>query len=945
MEDLVLRRDVESLLLHSEQETTAVSIPRPGDSRIIDRGPISEGPGTRIGVYKILQQIGEGGFGVVYMAEQERPVRRKVALKIIKLGMDTKQVIARFEAERQALALMDHPNIAKVLDAGATETGRPYFVMELVRGIPITHYCDQQRLNTRQRLGLFMHVCYAIAHAHQKGIIHRDIKPSNVLVTLHDDTPVPKVIDFGIAKATSSRLTDKTLFTEFRQFIGTPEYMSPDQADISGLDIDTRTDIFSLGVLLFELLTGTTPLDPQTLRTAPDIQRIIREAEPPLPSTRVHSLGRRAGQGQKGNGEARGSSAGGGSSSDSPSSPKSSLQDIARQRRVEPSGLSRMLRGDLDWIVMKAMEKDRTRRYQTANELAADVKRHLSNEPVLAGPPSAVYTMRKFIRRHRLGVTVTMLMAATVLAGLSLASVGFVRASSEAAHSREVSDFLQSVIIDVDQKGGDLSVDEVVERGRSLFGDDHAIVGNLLTTRASSLSAAGRMEEAIMAQREALAFLEKANGAEHPSVAAATSRLAELLEERRELTEAEQLYRTALEMKRDLFGQNSKQVADALESLTSLLVETGGQTAHEEIKSLWRQTIDAYQATLGADEPTTVKQLCQFACWMMKSGYSEDAAALLPQAVERSRDVLGKDDLIRFYTVDSYAQSKILGGDYPQVISLIEELIDLASNIWSDDYTVEILLRSQLVTLNDVSGDRSKAEQALQDLITLRTKKAADSSPHPYTFQISQMILKRMSDWFDEHPEEGRRFARQIAADTATLTQPGSEQRAGSLTFVAEWFFGRGFYGDAQPLLAEAVSTYRGLSPTTEKARTETQSDLAEALAFEADTLIHLDRANDAEPLIRECIEIRDRVLEPDDRWLIDNARSILGSCLAGQERYEEAERILLDSYDKLRSSILVPADNQRKARERVIELYEKWGRTDEADKFRAPVKPIDPTS
>ncbi len=328
---LELRGEVESLLAHTSAGTSHVRLPDTfveAQQVIVDRGPPSEGPGTRIGSYKILQQIGEGGFGVVYMAEQLEPVRRKVALKIIRLGMDTRQVIARFEVERQALALMDHPNIARVLDAGATETGRPYFVMELVRGIPITEYCDSRRLPARERLDLFMQVCSAIQHAHQKGIIHRDIKPSNVLVTLHDDTPVPKVIDFGIAKATSHRLTERTLFTEFRQFIGTPEYMSPDQADISGLDVDTRTDIYSLGVLLYVLLTGTTPFDPAVLRSGEhaEVQRIIRDVEPPIPSTRVHTLATRRAGPKDGSGS------------------KSSLEEIARLRRIEPGALGRLQR-------------------------------------------------------------------------------------------------------------------------------------------------------------------------------------------------------------------------------------------------------------------------------------------------------------------------------------------------------------------------------------------------------------------------------------------------------------------------------------------------------------------------------------------------------------------------------------------------------------------------
>jgi serine/threonine protein kinase len=341
-----------------------------GTSTIDD--PITERPGTIIGAYKLMEQIGEGGMGLVFVAEQQYPVRRKVALKVIKPGMDTRAVVARFEAERQALALMDHPNIARVHDGGETSSGRPYFVMELVKGIPITSFCDQNRLTTRERLELFIHVCEAVQHAHQKGIIHRDIKPTNVLVVSHDGTPVVKVIDFGVAKSIGQQLTDKTIYTQFVQLVGTPLYMSPEQAGESGLDVDTRSDIYSLGVLLYELLTGTTPFNKERLKEASyeEIRRIIREEEPPKPSTRISTLGQAA-------------------------------NTVSTQRRSDPSKLRQMVRGELDWIVMKAMEKDRGRRYQTANGLAMDVQRYLHDEPVLACPPSATYRLQKFARKYR----------------------------------------------------------------------------------------------------------------------------------------------------------------------------------------------------------------------------------------------------------------------------------------------------------------------------------------------------------------------------------------------------------------------------------------------------------------------------------------------------------------------------------------------------------------
>ena len=370
--------------------------------------PLSERPGTRIGRYKLLQLIGEGGFGSVFMAEQETPVVRKVALKIIKLGMDTKQVIARFEAERQALAMMDHPNISRVLDAGATDTGRPYFVMELVKGIPITEFCNQSHLPARKRLELFIQVCRAIQHAHQKGVIHRDLKPGNVLVTLHDGVPVPKVIDFGIAKATSQRLTEHTLFTEFRLFIGTPQYMPPEQADISGLDVDTRADIYSLGVLLYELLTDTTPFDPRQLRESAytEVQRIIREVEPPKPSTRLSTMG-------------------------------TGLQALAARMGTDPRKLNQLIAGELDWIVMKCLEKDRSRRYETANGLAQDVQRYLDDEPVEASPPSATYKLRKLVRRYRRQAIALAAVTIALMLGIIGTAIGLAQARHNLAIARE----------------------------------------------------------------------------------------------------------------------------------------------------------------------------------------------------------------------------------------------------------------------------------------------------------------------------------------------------------------------------------------------------------------------------------------------------------------------------------------------------------------------------
>ena len=534
--DAALRQRLDELLRVDEPAGDFLEKPAYGDTgaaaipgaAISLSAALSEKPGDRIGRYKLLQQIGEGGCGVVYMAEQEEPVHRRVALKVIKLGMDTKQVIARFEAERQALALMDHPNIAKVLDAGATETGRPYFVMELIKAIPITRYSDENKLSTMARLGLFVQVCQAVQHAHQKGIIHRDIKPSNILVADHDGVAVPKIIDFGIAKATSDqRLTDKTVFTAFEQFVGTPAYMSPEQARLSGLDIDTRTDIYSLGVLLYELLTGKTPFEAKRLLEAglDEIRRIIREEEPVRPSTRLQTLD------------------------------AAEQTTVAKLRQSEPPKLLHLIRGDLDWIVMKCLEKNRSRRYETANGLARDIERHLHDELVTARPPSRLYELQKTVRRHKFGFAAAAALL-TVLAG------GVLISTREAIHARRAE--REQIRLRQEAQENEKRIKTQVAEIIHDFGGGGVVATKILMTM-------GKLPEAEALTKERLAAQRKSHGEKPAELLPTLDLLGTILVREGRLDEAKSLYREALTIEKNL--DSDPEVVLGLHDLAFILAD------------------------------------------------------------------------------------------------------------------------------------------------------------------------------------------------------------------------------------------------------------------------------------------------------------------------------------------------------------------------------------
>jgi serine/threonine protein kinase len=642
----------------------------------------AEQAGHHLGRYKLLEKIGEGGFGSVWMAEQREPVRRRVAVKVIKLGMDTKQVIARFEAERQALAMMDHPNIAKVLDAGATDAGRPYFVMEYIRGVPILEYCDTAKLNPDERLKLFIPVCHAVHHAHQKGIIHRDLKPTNVLVTLHDGVPVPKVIDFGIAKATNSELTNKTLFTNHGQMIGTPAYMSPEQAEMSGLDIDTRSDIYSLGVLLYELLTGTTPFDNRSLLEAgfERMMQIIREVEPPKPSTRLSSLGKTASR-------------------------------TAEQRQTDVTRLSSTLRGDLDWIVMKCLEKDRTRRYDSVTGLAADIVRYLSDEPVEAGPPSRSYKLKKFARRNKAAVIAASLVLSTLLAGLAGTAYGLIRAEQEKTKAVAANELAHKRLAQL-EKGNEILTsiftDFDIRRAKEGYEPLEAILAKRL------VHAAEQLEGEAVGDPLAVARLQARLGLSLLSLGYANDAI-DLLSKVREVYTVE-------------LGADHRDTLTALHNLALAHQQAGNV---DLAVPLFEESLRRSEETLGADHVDTLKTMSNLACAYQAQGKLERALPLHEEALVRTRAKYGTDHPESFAKLNNLAVAYSAAGKLELALELAEEVWQRTKTEFGADHADTLQCMVNLADLHRRIGKVALALTEFEE--ALRMMEVSLGANHPDT--------------------------------------------------------------------------------------------------------------------------------------------------------------------------------------------------------------------
>ena len=772
-DDSALRAEVESLLGFYEGEES----PDETMSFVSFEGA----PPETIGHYRLLRKVGEGGMGEVYEAEQERPVRRRAAIKIIKWGMDTKEVVARFESERQALALMDHPNVAKVFEAGATEQGRPYFVMEFVKGVPITDYCDTHRLATDDRLALFTTVCEAVQHAHQKGIIHRDIKPSNILVAVQDDRAVPKIIDFGVAKATSQRLTERTVFTELGQWIGTPEYMSPEQAEMTGLDIDTRTDVYSLGIVLYELLVGAQPFEGSTLRDAglDEMRRRIREDEPPRPSTRVSSLGVGS--------------------------------DVAvKRRRPDVASLARELKGDLDWIVMKAIDKDRTRRYPTPMDLADDVQRHLRNEPVEASPPSAVYRFQKFVRRNRLIVAAATVVFIVLLAGIIGTTVGLVRAQREAEAARQVVQFMSGIFwgmnpgapsqqassiegvldsgaarIDRELGGQPLVAAELKtiigqvytglghhKKARPLLedalairleilGDDHADVARSLFLVANNHLNLGNPAAAKPLLESVLAIDEERYGP-HSGAAGVTLGLLAIADWR--LGEFHQALETcdrAIANLERSAGTDSTQYADVLIYKLIILREFGELDAAE---SLGRQAQEIYSKALGEDHVAVGMAMFERGIVHALKGDGEIARELLEQSLAIHEAALGPDHLRVSFPMAELGRAVMIDGDNEAAKALLERALQIRERALGPNHPDLQWVLRPYGGLYRRMGDVDRASEIFNRALAI-TERAYG----PNHIDVARSLGTIAYTIYKTNPEEARRlYQRALAIRRAT---------------------------------------------------------------------------------------------------------------------------------------------------------------------------------
>ncbi len=770
-----------------------------------DGSPITEGSQNQIGHYQIVRKLGEGGMGEVYQAEQLEPVRRKVALKLIKRGMDSKEALSRFELERQSLALMKHANIAQIFDGGVSEQGRLYFVMEYVGGIPINKYCDNGCLNTRQRLELFIQVCEGIQHAHQKGIIHRDIKPSNILVEVQDEKPVPKVIDFGVAKATSAESGDKTASTQIGQIVGTLKYMSPEQ--VSGVDIDTRTDVYSLGVLLYELLVGVHPVvgrprldekeQPRPMGVE-EILRRIREQDPSRPSTQVSTLGE-------------------------------SAEQVARERGTDPKTLARELRGDLDWILVKALEKDRARRYGSPSELAADAVRHLRNEPIEARPPSTIYRVGKFVRRHRVGVAAAGVVLVALLAGITGTTIGLIRAvraektaSEEAENARQVSNFLVGLFEVSDPseaRGNTITAREILDRGVEKIEGE---LEDQPTVKAQMMYTMGRVYQSLSLYEQAQPLLEK-----------------------------------ALEITRNDPGQNRMAVSNSLLQLASLYRQ---QAKYDEALPLTEEAVAIREEIFGQEHQDVAAALINLGRHLRLTGDYEKARVHLERALAIQEKELGPEHLGVAAALVDLGWLFNLMSEYEKAIEIYERALSIYENKLPEDHPTIASTMHDLGVLHNNIGDHIKARAFLEGALAIKEKVYEPDHPQ---LAISLDSLGTTLWYMSEYTEAKPYYERALAI-REKVHGPKHPDVARSLNNLALLLRYLGAHNKALPL-------YRRALAIKEETLGPDHPDVALALTNLAYLLSTLTGdINEVSGLLERALAIREKILGPEHPEVAD---------------------------------------------------------------------------
>ncbi|HKE92859.1 MAG TPA: serine/threonine-protein kinase [Povalibacter sp.] len=850
-------------------------------------GGVAAPEGEYIGEYKLLRELGEGGGGVVYLAQQAAPVRRQVALKIVKPGMDTRALIARFEAERQTLAMMDHPNIARVYDAGATSSGRPYFVMELVRGIRITTYCEQTCIDVGERLGLFIQVCHAVAHAHQNGIIHCDIKPSNILVTLHDSVPVVKVIDFGIAKATYQESSQDALHMTLGPFVGTPAYVSPEQLEPTAQSIDARSDIYSLGVLLYELLTGCTPVDTGELMTVglEEIRRRICEQEPPTPSQRFASL------------------------------PPAAAMLAAQRRRTDAFRLARLLRGDLDWIVMRCLEKDRERRYSCVKALILDIQRFLQNEPVAARPPALAYKIRKFARRNRTvfvtgsAIAATMLVATAISIALAVYASGAQhRAQTEAATSKAIADFLQQDLLAQaapdEEADRDLKLRTVLDRAADKIGN--RFVGRPLVeaaireTLGKTYDALGEYDTSYEHLRRAYELLRQQAGTDDARTLVAAGYLVSNLVVRGKLDEAEPLAVATLATQRRILGEEHRDSLESASNLASIYHQQGRYAAAAEI---FERTLAIEKRVLGPDDRETLTTMNNLALSLRNQGELERAAKLHAEELERSTRVLGPEHPDTLTSMSNLAIVYTEQGRFAEATELTRRGCELSGRVAGPEHPETLTCLHNLASSLSDEGRFADARALQQQVVDSARRTLGPQSPQTLTFEGRLALIQAAQG---ESGQAERLAAHVIESSTQTL---GQDHPLTLITMdnLARIYEDQNRFSEAEVLLRNVMAVAPDVFGQRQP-RTLTFSDhLAEVLLHKGDYVGATD-------LLRKSLETR-REKSPHD-WRTFVAQLRLGVALDGLNRHEEAAAQLAEARAGLDSEALhIPAfERQRLA-------------------------------